>query len=103
MSWGTSPEMRCRGTYTGKSLSGPPGVPVPADRNPTAIQALSSLSARPGSRGGNPHRDMGRRPGRRPVGGPASQGAFFSARVSGGAAAAQRASTGTKSRSTTPV
>ncbi len=34
------------------------------------IQALSS--ERPaGSRGGNPHRDMGRRPGRRPVGGPA--------------------------------
>lgn len=33
------------------------------------IQALSSQ--RPaGSRGGNPHRDMGRRPGRRPVGGP---------------------------------
>lgn len=32
------------------------------------IQALSSQ--RPaGSRGGNPHRDMGRRPGRRPVGG----------------------------------
>lgn len=91
MSWGTSSEMRCRGSTPGsferpsrRALSrqiahGGGGASSARSAQPRArqpkmvtqqrIQALSSQ--RPaGSRGGNPHRDMGRRPGRRPVGGP---------------------------------
>lgn len=67
------------------ALSGPPSVRCPGRSHRitgagrvllillTDSDSGAVLSERPaGSRGGNPHRDMGRRPDRRPVGGPAT-------------------------------
>lgn len=87
-----------RGALSGPPVRTRPGRPHTAAQQLHRSRPSSARSAqrfrrwstrRPaGSRGGNPHRDMGRRPARRPVGGPALQGAFshsFLARFASGA------------------